>query len=88
MLSLELRETQKKIGYVFQEAALFDFLDIIDNVAFGLRTLTSLDEEEIKQRVVHCLSMVVWKILTFKTIGTFRWNEETCRFGKSYCVSA
>lgn len=55
---LELGETQKKIGYVFQEAALFDSLDIFDNVAFGLRTLTSLDEEEIKQRVVHCLSMV------------------------------
>jgi phospholipid/cholesterol/gamma-HCH transport system ATP-binding protein len=55
---LELRQTQKKMGYVFQEAALFDSLSVFDNVAFGLRTLTCLNEKEIKQRVAHCLSMV------------------------------
>ncbi|MDR1942097.1 MAG: ABC transporter ATP-binding protein [Endomicrobium sp.] len=53
-----INEVQKKMGYVFQEAALFDSLTIEENVAFGLRTLTKLDESEIKQRVVQCLSMV------------------------------
>jgi phospholipid/cholesterol/gamma-HCH transport system ATP-binding protein len=57
-LSSDLHKTQKKMGYVFQEAALFDSLTIFENVAFGLRTLTSLNENEIKQRVDHCLTMV------------------------------
>ncbi|MDR2192158.1 MAG: ABC transporter ATP-binding protein [Endomicrobium sp.] len=54
----DIREIQRKIGYVFQEAALFDSLTVEDNVAFGLRTLTKLGEDEIKQRVVNCLNMV------------------------------
>ncbi|MDR1195111.1 MAG: ABC transporter ATP-binding protein [Endomicrobium sp.] len=56
--SKELQETQKKLGYVFQEAALFDSLTIEENVAFGLRTLTKLDDEEISKRVTQCLHMV------------------------------
>lgn len=54
----ELQEAQKKMGYVFQEAALFDSLTIEENVAFGLRTLTKLGEDEIMQRVKQCLGMV------------------------------
>ena len=54
----ELQETQKKLGYVFQEAALFDSLTVEENVAFGLRTLTKLDDEEISKRVTQCLGMV------------------------------
>ncbi|MCA6071476.1 MAG: ABC transporter ATP-binding protein [Endomicrobium sp.] len=56
--SFDLHETQKKMGYVFQEAALFDSLSIFENVAFGLRTLTSHTEKEIEQKVAQCLSMV------------------------------
>ncbi|MDR1086997.1 MAG: ABC transporter ATP-binding protein [Endomicrobium sp.] len=57
--SLEkLHEIRKKIGYVFQEVALFDSLNIFENVAFGLRNLTTLNESEIKQRVKQCLAMV------------------------------
>ncbi|MCL2485034.1 MAG: ABC transporter ATP-binding protein [Endomicrobia bacterium] len=54
----ELHEAQKKMGYVFQEAALFDSLTIEENVAFGLKTLTNLGENEIKKRVIDCLNMV------------------------------
>jgi phospholipid/cholesterol/gamma-HCH transport system ATP-binding protein len=54
----DIHEVQKKMGYVFQEAALFDSLTVEENVAFGLRTLTKLREDEIRQRVTHCLSMV------------------------------
>jgi phospholipid/cholesterol/gamma-HCH transport system ATP-binding protein len=53
-----LGEVQKKMGYVFQEAALFDSLSIFDNVAFGLKTLTSLNKNEIQKRVADCLAMV------------------------------
>jgi phospholipid/cholesterol/gamma-HCH transport system ATP-binding protein len=54
---LSLREVQKKVGYVFQEAALFDSFDVFENVAFGLRNLTQLSEIEIKKRVIECLEM-------------------------------
>jgi phospholipid/cholesterol/gamma-HCH transport system ATP-binding protein len=54
----ELYETRKKIGYVFQESALFDSLNIFENVAFGLKNLTSLSKNEIKQRTKQCLAMV------------------------------
>ena len=53
-----IREIQKKMGYVFQEAALFDSMTVEENVAFGLRTLTKLGSAEIKQRVLQCLAMV------------------------------
>jgi phospholipid/cholesterol/gamma-HCH transport system ATP-binding protein len=54
----QLHEARKKLGYVFQESALFDSLNIYENVAFGLKNLTSLSEGEIKQRAKQCLSMV------------------------------
>jgi phospholipid/cholesterol/gamma-HCH transport system ATP-binding protein len=56
--SIELQESQKKLGYVFQESALFDSLTIEENVAFGLRTLTKLTDDEISKRVTQCLNMV------------------------------
>jgi phospholipid/cholesterol/gamma-HCH transport system ATP-binding protein len=54
---LSLQEVQRKVGYVFQEAALFDSFDVFENVAFGLRNLTLLSEIEIKKRVMECLEM-------------------------------
>lgn len=53
-----LREIQKKIGFLFQEAALFDSLTIEENVSFGMKNLTNLSEQEMKKRVSACLNMV------------------------------
>lgn len=53
-----LYDVQKKMGYLFQESALFDSLTIEENVAFGVRNLTKLTEPEIKERVKLCLNMV------------------------------
>jgi len=53
-----LYEIRKKIGFTFQEGALFDSMNIYDNVAFPLREHTKLKEEEIKQRVFNTLEMV------------------------------
>lgn len=54
----DLFNVQKNIGYLFQEAALFDSMTIEENVAFGLRNLSNLSETEIKERVTSCLNMV------------------------------
>ncbi len=53
-----LNEVRRKIGMVFQYAALFDSLSVFDNVAFGLRRRTKLSEIEIAEAVDRMLSMV------------------------------
>jgi len=54
----ELAEVQKKFGMLFQGAALFDSLTVGENIAFGLRMLTDLEEREIRKRVSEKLSLV------------------------------
>ena len=54
----ELNLLRRKIGYVFQFAALFDSMNIADNVAMGLRRIPGMDEEEIESRVGECLALV------------------------------
>lgn len=49
---------RREMGVVFQYSALFDFLNVGENVAFGLRRHFKLDEEEIRQRVHNLLEMV------------------------------
>jgi len=53
-----LSEVQKKFGFLFQGAALFDSLTVEENVSFGLRNLTDMSESEIKKRVMQCLSRI------------------------------
>jgi phospholipid/cholesterol/gamma-HCH transport system ATP-binding protein len=54
----ELYQMRSKIGYVFQFAALFDSLNIGENVAMGLRRSSGLAEGEIRQRVAEALDLV------------------------------
>jgi phospholipid/cholesterol/gamma-HCH transport system ATP-binding protein len=54
----ELLPIRRRMGYVFQGAALFDSLSVYENVAFPLREHTDLDEPEIRERIVRVLSQV------------------------------
>jgi phospholipid/cholesterol/gamma-HCH transport system ATP-binding protein len=49
---------RRRMGYVFQGAALFDSLTVFENVAYPLREHTSLGQAAIHERVVGALSMV------------------------------
>ena len=51
-------ELRCHMGVVFQYSALFDFLSVGENVAFGLRQHFKLSEEEIQGRVAALLEMV------------------------------
>lgn len=51
-------ELRCHMGVVFQYSALFDFLSVGKNVAFGLRRHFKLPEEEIQHRVAALLEMV------------------------------
>ncbi len=54
----EWDELRRSMGVVFQYSALFDFLTVGENVAFGLRRHFKFAEEEIAKRVSALLEMV------------------------------
>src|SRR6266478_3826206 len=54
----ELLPFRRRMGFVFQGAALFDSLTIHENVAYPLREHMRLSEDEIQGRVVEALARV------------------------------
>lgn len=54
----ELLEVRKTTGYLFQEGALYDFMDVFDNIAFPLREHTKLDKATIKAKVQNILKLM------------------------------
>ena len=54
----ELVRVRRKFGMLFQGAALFDSLNVGDNVAFALRRLKIFPERQIREVVEEKLSMV------------------------------
>lgn len=54
----ELFGLRRKVGYVFQFAALFDSMSIADNIAMGLRRIPDMGPDEIRERVTEALAMV------------------------------
>ncbi|HSJ06255.1 MAG TPA: ABC transporter ATP-binding protein [Longimicrobiales bacterium] len=53
----ELFELRRRVGYVFQFAALFDSMTVFDNVAMGLRRMR-MREPELGERVRESLGLV------------------------------
>lgn len=62
----ELNNVRKKFGMLFQEAALFDSMNVFDNVAFPLREHTKLSEKEIESIVEERLRQVGLRDVTEK----------------------
>jgi phospholipid/cholesterol/gamma-HCH transport system ATP-binding protein len=54
----DLNEVRKKVGFLFQQAALYDSLTIEENVAFPLRRHSSMSDEESRKRVRELLARV------------------------------
>ncbi|TAE83302.1 MAG: ATP-binding cassette domain-containing protein [Bacteroidetes bacterium] len=54
----EKKTIRKEIGMLFQGTALFDSLNVEDNVAFPLRMFTTMTKEEVLERVNFCLKRV------------------------------
>lgn len=54
----KIRESRMKFTIVFQDGALFDSLNVKENVAFCLREYSQLSEEEIDARVREILEIV------------------------------
>jgi phospholipid/cholesterol/gamma-HCH transport system ATP-binding protein len=47
----DLTRMRLRVGFLFQQAALFDSLNVFDNVAFGLRAKGGVTEADIAKRV-------------------------------------
>ncbi len=54
----ELMPVRRRISMVFQAGALFDSMSVHENIAFGLREIGELDEEQIAGRVREKLALV------------------------------
>jgi phospholipid/cholesterol/gamma-HCH transport system ATP-binding protein len=54
----ELYRVRKKFGMLFQSGALFDSMNVFENVAFPLREHTEMSEEEIARAVREKLELV------------------------------
>ena len=54
----QLLKVRCNMGYLFQEGALYDFMDVYDNVAFPLREHTKLKPSEVAARVREVLKLV------------------------------
>jgi phospholipid/cholesterol/gamma-HCH transport system ATP-binding protein len=58
MAPLELARVRKKIGMLFQNNALFDHMNVGENIAFPLRRLFDLSDEQIESIIAERLSCV------------------------------
>lgn len=58
LTTTELAELRFKIGMLFQNYALFDFMNVGENIAFPLRQTGNFDEATIQQKVQEQLNLV------------------------------
>lgn len=58
MPARDLARVRKQIGFLFQNAALFDSISVGENVAFPLRRHTKLPDAEVRQRAQRLLESV------------------------------
>ena len=54
----QMHELRMKFGMLFQGAALFDSLSVMENIAFGMIEHTNASKTEILKRTKECLALV------------------------------
>jgi phospholipid/cholesterol/gamma-HCH transport system ATP-binding protein len=66
----KLLEIRKRVSYVFQSGAFFDFLNVRENIAYPLRERGHLSEREIEERVDYLVDAV-----ELDGMGDLRYDE-------------
>ncbi|MDH5493148.1 MAG: ATP-binding cassette domain-containing protein, partial [Myxococcales bacterium] len=64
-----LASMRRKIGMLFQNYALFDYMSVGENIAFPLRRLFDLPAEEIRERVAERLARVALPGFEARDVG-------------------
>lgn len=54
----QLAELRKRMGYLFQNGALVNWLTVFDNVALPLREHSRMNRKQVRERVMDVLEMV------------------------------
>lgn len=54
----QLLQVRKSIGFLFQEGALYDFMNCFDNIAFPLREHTHMKEKVIREKIQKILKLI------------------------------
>jgi phospholipid/cholesterol/gamma-HCH transport system ATP-binding protein len=71
-----LAELRRRMGYLFQDGALINWLDVGENIALPLRENTKLSDAEIRERVEQRLELVrlpgIWKKMPSELSGGMR----------------
>jgi phospholipid/cholesterol/gamma-HCH transport system ATP-binding protein len=72
----DLTALRKRMGYLFQDGALINWLTVGENVALPLRENTTLSEAEIRERAEHKLGLVqlanAWDLMPPELSGGMR----------------
>ena len=58
MSEKQMRLYHREVGTLFQGAALFDSLTVLENVMFPLEMFSKMDEEAMRERALFCLRRV------------------------------
>ena len=66
---MQLQKLRLKFGMLFQNNALFDYLPVAENIAFPLRRLFDLKEEEIAHRVAERLDRMALSGFEQRAVG-------------------
>ena len=66
----ELAKMRRNFGYLFQDGALFDSLNVLENVCFGLKYLTDINPSKHKNIAKEKLELV-----GLKDVGSLRVSE-------------
>ena len=72
---INLPPQKRKVGYMFQDYALFPHMNIYENIAFGLK-LKKLPKEEIRKKVKHVLDMVDLEGFEDRKISTLSGGQQ------------
>lgn len=67
--ALELQKFRLKFGMLFQNNALFDYMPVGDNIAFPLRRLYDLPDDEVKARVSERLERMALSGFESRAVG-------------------
>ncbi len=78
----ELLEVRKRVSYVFQSGAVFDFLDVGENIAYPLREQGVTDEKVIRERVDYLLDAV-----ELEGMGRYEFDELTAGGKKQVAIA-
>ena len=65
----EIQKIRKKFGYLFQEGALFDSLNVWENVSFGLKYLTDIAQSDYIRIAKEKLQLVGLKDIEYKKVN-------------------